>query len=137
MNRIKQWFYRWKLKRVVAALAIRTSVRDKDKDGVYAFAKMLEATEIMTRGIKKNDEVVMTCEREELDQFIRYMTTLHDSRLSLLIRARIGLATLTASAEKVLGEKPKEVLKTEAARTLKGRKSTIVDASGRQVELKL
>ena len=104
MKRMKQWFYRWKLKRVVAALALRTSVHSGDKDGVYAFAKMLEATEIMTRGMKKADEVVMTCERHELDQFIRYMTTLHDSRLSLLIRARIGLATLTANAEKVLGE---------------------------------
>jgi len=137
MNKLKQWFYRWKLKRVVAALAMRTSVREDDKDGVYAFAKMLEATEIMTRGIKKHEDVTMSCTRQELDQFIRYMTTLHDSRLSLLIRARIGLATLTASAEKVLGEAPKEVLKTEAAKTLKGRKSTIVDASGRKVELEL
>lgn len=137
MNKLKQWFYRWKLKRVVAALAIRTSVRKNDKDGVYAFAKMLEATEIMTRGLKKADEVAMQCERQELDQFIRYMTTLHDSRLSLLIRARIGLATLAATATQVLGEEPKEVLKTEAAKTLKGRKSRIVTPGGSNMELKL
>lgn len=137
MNRIKQWFYGWKLRRVVAALAMRTSISSKDRDGVFAFAKMLEATEIMTRGLKKDDEVAMTCTREELGQFIRYMTTLHDSRLSLLVRARIGVATLAMSAEKILGEPPKAVLGTELARSLKGKKSTIVDATGRKMELKL
>ena len=137
MNKLKQWFYRWKLRRVVAALAIRTSIRPNDTDGVFAFAKMLEATEIMTRGLKKDDEVSLQCTRKELDQFIRYMTTLHDSRLSLLIRARIGLATLTARAEKVLGETPVEVLKTEAAKTLAGRKSSIVDAAGRKMDIAL
>lgn len=137
MKSIKQWFFRWKLKRVVAALAMRTSVDAKDRDGVYAYAKMLEATEIMTRGLKKGDDVTMSCTREELDQFIRYMTTLHDSRLSLLIRARIGLATLTASSEKVLGETPENVMQTEAAQTMKGRKSTIVDPRGRKMEINL
>ena len=137
MKSIKQWFFRWKLKRVVAALAMRTSVDAKDRDGVYAYAKMLEATEIMTRGLKKGDDVTMSCTREELDQFIRYMTTLHDSRLSLLIRARIGLATLTASSEKVLGETPENVMQTEAAQTMKGRKSTIVDPHGRKMEINL
>jgi hypothetical protein len=137
MKSIKQWFFRWKLKRVVAALAMRTSVDAKDRDGVYAYAKMLEATEIMTRGLKKGDDVTMSCTREELDQFIRYMTTLHDSRLSLLIRARIGLATLTASSEKVLGETPENVMQTEAAQTMKGRKSTIVDPRGKKMEINL
>lgn len=137
MKKLKQWFFRWKLKRVVAALAIRTSVKDSEKDGVYAYAKMLEATEIMTRGLKKGDDVTMSCTRDELDSFIRYMTTLHDSRLSLLIRARIGLATLTASAEKVLGETSENVLATEAAQTMKGRKANIVDAAGKQMEIKL
>ena len=136
MRRIKQWFYRWKLKRVVLALSLRASIKDKDKDSVYAYAKMLEATEIMTRGLKKADEVVMTCTREELDGFIRYMTTLHDSRLSLLVRARIGLATLTAHAEKILGDTPQEVLKSEHAVMLKGRKSTVVDASGKSMEIR-
>ena len=137
MKRIKAWFYRWKLKRVVAAIAMRTSVQEGERDGVYAYAKMLEATEIMTRGLKKGDEVSMQCTRDELDSFIRYMTTLHDSRLSLLIRARIGLATLTASAADVLGEKPSDVLATEAAQTMKGRKANIVDARGKKMEINL
>lgn len=137
MKSMKQWFYRWKLKRVVAALAMRTSVKADERDGVHAFAKMLEATEIMTRGIKKGDNVTMSCTRDELDQFIRYMTTLHDSRLSLLIRARIGLATLYAKPKDMLGEEPEDALKTEVARSLKGKKSQLVDARGKQMEINL
>lgn len=136
MNRFKAWYRRWKLRRVIAALAHRTSVSRKEEDGVYAFAKMLEATEIMTRSIKASETVTLTPTRSELLAFIKYMTTLHDSRLSLIIRARIGLATLAVRDADVLGEEPVDTLKTEEARRMKGNELNIVDERGRKIKVR-
>lgn len=135
MKSLREKYLRWKLRRVIAALAHRTSVHKSEEDGVYAFAKMLEATEIMTRGMKKDEAVTMTPTREELVQFIRYMTTLHDSRLSLIIRARIGLATLAMKDEKILGESPKDTLATEEARRIKGSTLNVVDPTGKKIKV--
>ena len=136
MESIKQWYFRWKLRRVVAVLAHRTNAPKEHAAGVHAFAKMLEASEIMTRSVKKHEQVPMQCTRAELDSFIRYMTTLHDSRLSLLIRARVGLATLAMTDEEVLGESPKDVVKSEHGRRLAKSDSRFVDAEGKSLKVK-
>lgn len=136
MNRIKSAILRWKMRRVVMALAMRVSARKGEEDGVFRFAKMLEATHTMSKGLKRDDEMTFQCTRDELDQFIRYMTTLHDSRLALLVRARIGLATLAMKDKHVLAEEPKEVLEQEFAKTVKGKELNIVDPAGKKIKVR-
>lgn len=135
MKAFNRWYLRWKMRRVVLALAMRTSARKGEEDGVYKFAKMLEATHIMSKGLKRHDSLNFNCTRDELDQFIRYMTTLHDSKLSLLIRARIGLATLAMKDKEVLTEEPEQVLKHEYAKSVKGKELSVVDARGKKIKV--
>lgn len=143
MKSIKAWLLRWKMKRVIAALAYRTdtsSANKKRNSGILEFGKMLEATELMTRGTKGADEISMSCTRDELTSFIGYMTRLHDSRLSVFIRARIGLATLFMSTQEVLGEDPKEFYEREraAAQQAGGKRETgLIGPDGKDIKVKI
>lgn len=111
MKYIQDWLSRWRLKRIILALQYATEYGLKKE--VLNFANALEATSAMARGTKRDQIVTITCEREELDCFISYMTRLHTSKLSLLHRARIGLATLAVKASHVLGEAPAELVERE------------------------
>jgi hypothetical protein len=111
MNRIQDWLTRWRLKRIILALQYATEFGLKQEVG--NFANALEATAMMARGTKRDQQVTIICTRTELDVFISYMTRLHTSKLSLLHRARIGLATLAVTASHALGEDPDEFVKRE------------------------
>jgi hypothetical protein len=111
MNRIQDWLTRWRLKRIILALQYATEFGLKQEVG--NFANALEATAMMARGTKRDQQVTIICTRTELDVFISYMTRLHTSKLSLLHRARIGLATLAVTASHMLGEDPDEFVKRE------------------------
>lgn len=67
----------------------------------------------MSQGAKKNAQLTITVEKQQLTEFITYMTRLHSSKLSLWHRARIGLATLMLKDEGVLGEKALEFMERE------------------------
>ena len=112
-SRFTNWLSRWRLRRIVLALHRATSAGLKP--AVVRFAESLEATSMMTRGMsmKKDTPVTITATREELDTFIAYMMHLHSSKLSLLYRAKIGLATLALGDKIVLGETPEEFVKRE------------------------
>ena len=73
--------------------------------------KTLEATEIMTRGTKKFDQITITTNRSELLSFIDYMNRLHSSKLGNLQLARIALATLILRDEEALKDQPENVIK--------------------------
>jgi len=107
------WLSRWRLRRIIAALKHATDYGLKPE--VAGFAKSLEATSMMTRGIsmKKDTPVTIQCTKDELDVFISYMTRLHSSKLSLWQRARIGLATLALKDKYVLGEEPEDFVARE------------------------
>lgn len=109
--KFENWLSRWRLRRIIAALAFATDYGLKKE--VMDFASALEATSLMARGTKKEQELTITCKREELDCFITYMTKLHTSKLSLWHRARIGLATLALKDKYVLGEDPMEFVARE------------------------
>lgn len=98
---MKNWYRRWMLKRIIKALQIATEEHGL-KEEVVAFAGMLEATNAMVAGMKMGDEVTMTCTKKELAVFLSYMIQLHNSKLSLLTRARIGLVTLLVDAKKLM-----------------------------------
>lgn len=70
---------------------------------------------MMTRGVslKKDTPITINCTRYQLDVFISYMTRLHRSKLSLLQRATIGLATLAMADKTALGETPEEYVARE------------------------
>jgi hypothetical protein len=108
---MKDWLTRWRLKRIIVALQYATGFGLKQE--VVNFVHSLEATSTMARGTKRAQQVTITCEREDLDCFISYMTRLHTSKLSLLHRTRIGLTTLVLNAKHVLGEEPMEFMKRE------------------------
>lgn len=63
---------------------------------------MMEATHAMAAGMNNNASLTMTCTKKELAVFLSYMVQLHNSKLSLLTRARIGLVTLLVSAKKLM-----------------------------------
>ena len=115
MKKIRHWIAKWRLKRVIAALAHACNYGLREE--VMEFARSLEATEMMSRGCKNDQMVTITCEREQLAAFITYMTRLHSSKLSLLLRARIGLATLMVSDRYVLGEPVDEFIEREFGKT--------------------
>jgi len=98
---MKNWYRRWMLKRIVKALQIATEEHGLKKE-VVAFAGMLEATNSMAAGEKNSAQLVMTCTKKELAVFLSYMIQLHNSKLSLLTRARIGLVTLLIDAKKLM-----------------------------------
>ena len=99
MNPFQKWKARWKLRRITS------------------FVKTMEATEVMSRGSKKNAQVILNIERAELDAFIRYMCSLHDSKLSRILLARVGLACLIMRDESALKAPPEAVIKREQERT--------------------
>lgn len=129
-----RWVDRWRLRRIIALLAI--PLNKGSKPGVHDFAKTMEATEIMTRGMKEHDEVTMTTTRGNLLMFIRYMTSIHDSKLSRLATARVGLATLMESDETAIGGGKAEVLLEEWARNQQGKTLKVVDAGGKSIKVK-
>lgn len=134
MTPFQKWLNRWRLRRII--LALQGQVNQGNNDLVKSFAKNLEATEIMSRGSKKDAEVIITVTRRELDSFIRYMCSLHDAKLSRVMIARIGLATLITRDDKLLGQPAEEILTQEMARSNKPRGSVIANA-GEQLRLKL
>lgn len=132
MNPIQKWKNRWKLRRIIMALEEQQAANVH----VHGFARSLEATEIMSRGMKKKDECLITVERHELDAFIRYMTSLHDAKLSRIMLARIALACLITRDEDALKEPPEKIV-ADAMRTSGRKKSALVSTAGKQLELKL
>lgn len=125
---------RWRLRRIIALLAI--PLNNGSRTPVHGFAKTMEATEIMTRGCKKEQKVTMTVTRDELVHFIRYMTTLHDSKISRLTTARVALATIMESDEVAIGGTKHEVLREEAAKTAKGHTLAVVDSKGNEIKVR-
>jgi hypothetical protein len=113
MNPFQKWVARWKLRRIIVALESQTEFNQH----ITAFVRSLEATEIMSRGNKKHSDVLITIERQQLDAFIRYMCSLHDSKLSRIILARVGLACLVMRDETALKAPPETVIKQEQERT--------------------
>lgn len=113
MNPFQKWVARWKLRRIIVALESQT----KFSPHVTSFVKTMEATEVMSRGSKKDTTVTLNVERAELDAFIRYMCSLHDSKLSRIILARVGLACLAMRDETALKAPPETVIRQEQERT--------------------
>ena len=98
---MKNWYRRWLLKRIIMALSIATEHHGLKKE-VVAFAGTMEATHSMASGEKNNTLVTLTCTKKELGVFLSYMIQLHNSKLSLLTRARIGLVSLLIDAKKLM-----------------------------------
>lgn len=134
MNPFQKWLNRWRLRRII--LALQSQVNQGNNELVGGFAKGLEATEMMSRGTKKDAQVTIVSSRRELDAFIRYMCSLHDAKLSRIMIARIGLATLITRDDKMLGQPAKEVIEQEMERASKPHSDVIQHAS-EQLRLKL
>lgn len=132
MGPLSKWLNRWRLRRIIVALETQSDANKL----VHGFARSLEATEIMSRGNKKDSACLITIERAELDAFIRYMTSLHDDKLSRIMLARVGLACLLVRDETALKGPPKEVLSDALAESGKSRKGLIRQVN-KQLELKL
>lgn len=98
---MKSWYRRWMLKRIIMALRVATEEHGLKKE-VVAFAGMMEATNSMAAGEKNSAMLTMTCTKKELGVFLSYMIQLHNSKLSLLTRARIGLVTLLVDARRLM-----------------------------------
>jgi len=128
-----RWLDRWRLRRIIALLAIPLS--KGAKPGVHDFAKTMEATEIMTRGTSDSEQISMVTTRGNLTQFISYMTSLHDSKLSKFATARVGLATIMESDESAIGGKKEEVMREEWAKAQAGQKMRVVDHKGRNMKI--
>ena len=111
MKAFRNWLNRWRLRRIVRALEYATDYGLKKE--VRDFAAAMEATLTMAAGAKTNDELLIQCTKQELGSFITYMARLHTSKESLLLRARIGLATLACKDSGVLGEDPLDFYKRE------------------------
>jgi len=132
MGPVSKWLNRWKLRRIIVALETQSHANKL----VHGFARSLEATEIMSRGNKKDSACLITIERAELDAFVRYMTSLHDDKLSRLMLARVGLACLLVRDEDALKAPADEVLRDarmESGRTKKG----LITQVNKQLEMKL
>lgn len=108
---MKDWLTRWRLKRIIAALSFATDYGLRA--GVVEFAQALEATALMSQSAKKGELLTIQVEKQQLNEFITYMTRLHSSKLSLWHRARIGLATLMLKDANVLGESAMEFMERE------------------------
>lgn len=134
MNPFQKWLNRWRLRRIIKALTEQCNQGTVPL--VLDFVKTLEATEIITRGGKKNMLVSMEIERAQLDAFIRYMCSLHDAKLSRIMLARIGLATLITRDERILGAPAREILDEEIKRSQQPRSEVVAHAS-KQLRLDL
>ena len=117
---MKAWINRWRLRRIVRALEYATQYGLKEE--VRDFAAAMEATLTMARGAKTDQELLIKCTKQELGAFITYMARLHASKESLLLRARIGLATLACKDSGVLGEEPIDFYKRELKQARSGKK---------------
>lgn len=111
MKAFQSWLNRWRLRRIIRALEYGTKFGLKPE--VRDFAAAMEATLTMAGGGKKNEELLVRCTKQELGTFITYMARLHANKESLLLRARIGLATLACKDSGVLGEDPLDFYKRE------------------------
>ena len=100
--KIQLWLSKWRLKRIILALHRATEYGLRPQ--VVEFARSLEASEAMTRDIKKHEFCTIVCKREDLAAFVTYMSRLHSGKLSLLVRARIGLIALLCKDQYVTGE---------------------------------
>lgn len=98
---MKTWYRRWMLKRIILALQIATEEHGLKKE-VVAVAGAMEATNSMAGGMKQDAMVTLTVTKQELGVFLSYMIQLHNSKLSLLTRARIGLVSLLMDAKKLM-----------------------------------
>ena len=98
---MKNWYRIWMLKRIIMALSIATEHHGLKKE-VVSFAGTMEATHSMAAGEKNNAMVTITCTKKQLGVFLSYMIQLHNSKLSLLTRARIGLVSLLVDAKKLM-----------------------------------
>lgn len=132
---LNRWVDRWRLRRIIATLAI--PLNHGNKPGVHDFAKTMEATEIMSRGLKNEDTVTLQTSRQNLTQFIRYMTSLHDSKLGTLATARVALATIMESDKVAIGGEKEEVLTEEWGKIKKGETLSVVDMGGKRIKVKL
>ena len=121
---MKDWLTRWRLKRIIAALSRATEFGLRE--GVINFAEAMSITHSLMAGEKQDKTATITVKRKDLTEFITYMTRLHNAKLSLLQRARIGLATLTMSAEEVLGESPEDLINREKPKAQSGRRIHII-----------
>ena len=117
----QNWLARWRLRRIIVALHHATDHGLKRE--VQEFARSLEATSMMTRSLslKKDTPIVVSAELDQLNCFVAYMTRLHQSKLSLLYRARIGLATLAMADEHIIGETPKDFIRKEFPKSKSGK----------------
>jgi DNA integrity scanning protein DisA with diadenylate cyclase activity len=122
------WVSRWKLRQIIKMYDGQTkTVMTTD---AFGFIKTLEATAMMSKGMSKHERVTMNLERCEIESFIRYMTSLHDVKISRFNLARLGLATLLQADKHALGEHPAEIIKKELGRTVRrGEANTIVRRS--------
>ncbi len=134
MGPLTKWLSRWRLRRII--IALEAQIQQGVTPEVQAVAVALEATEIMSRGTKKDANVTIRIERAQLDAFIRYMCSLHDAKISRIMLARIGLATLMMRDEKALRRPAAEVIEDEIKRSGEN-KSTILRAADNQLELDL
>lgn len=111
---MKSWYRRWMLKRII--MALRVAVEDYGlKPEVASFAGALEATHAMAAGAKNGDQLTITVTKKELGVFLSYIIQLHNSKLSLLTRARIGLVSLLIDAKHLMpnGEDPLDFAQRE------------------------
>lgn len=98
---MKKAYRRWMLRRIIKALQVACEDHGL-KPEVLAFAGALESTHHMAAGLKKDAQLTITVSKEELSTFLGYMIQLHNSKLSLLTRARIGLVTLLIDDKKLM-----------------------------------
>ena len=129
MNPFQKWMARWKLRRIIVALENQIDFNQH----ITEFVRTMEATEIMSRGNKKHSDVLLTIERQQLDAFIRYMCSLHDSKLSRITLARVGLACLAMRDETALKAPPEDVIKQEQERTGGSRNAVIKTVSNLEI----
>lgn len=122
--RLREKRLRWMLRKIIRTL--EEKVKYGVSKDVVSFAKSLEATSIMARGTKIDTEVSISCTRRELDSFIRYITIIHDEKLTRLEQARIGLATLILKDQNALGDDPKKVLGGAAKAIKDGRRPSVL-----------
>ncbi len=101
ISKIKHMYRRWMLRRIIAALQYATEHLGLKKE-VMSFVGTMEATHSMAGGGKDDQMLTITCTKKELGVFLSYMIQLHNSKLSLLTRARIGLVTLLIDDRKLM-----------------------------------
>ncbi len=113
MKALTRWLHRWRLRQIIRVLTL--SIQEGRHEQVLEFVKSLEATELMSRGASPSAEVSISVTRAQLDKFITYTCALHDSKLSRITIARIGLACLCITNAQMLGASPTKVIAQERA----------------------